>query len=130
MPGLLVAVKALADEMRLHMLNLLLQRECCVCEVVQVLGISQTRASRNLGILHSAGFLKLRKEGLWAYYSIDKPSLTPSLAALLAAAEMDFRDSPVALQDRERLKRCNLGPRYCRDRSLTPLKPIKETTEK
>jgi DNA-binding transcriptional ArsR family regulator len=42
------------------MLNLLIRRECCVCEVMQVLGISQTRASRNLNLLYDAGFLKLR----------------------------------------------------------------------
>ena len=57
------------------MLNLLLQRECCVCEVMQALNISQTRASRNLSMLYNAGFLKQRREGLWAYYSIDKSSL-------------------------------------------------------
>jgi ArsR family transcriptional regulator, arsenate/arsenite/antimonite-responsive transcriptional repressor len=48
MHGLIKAVKSLSDETRLRMLNLLLQRECCVCEVMQVLDISQTRASRNL----------------------------------------------------------------------------------
>ena len=37
--------KSLSDETRLRILNLLLTRECCVCEVVQSLEISQTRAS-------------------------------------------------------------------------------------
>ena len=71
MRDLVRAAKALSDETRLRILNLLLERECCVCEVMQVLEISQTRASRNLNILLDAGFLKVRKEGLWAYYSID-----------------------------------------------------------
>jgi len=60
------AFKALSDETRLRILNVLLQRECCVCEVMQALDISQTRASRNLAALRDAGFLKLRKEGLWS----------------------------------------------------------------
>jgi len=51
--------KALSDETRLRMLNILLERECCVCEVMQVLDISQTRASRNLAALYEAGFLKI-----------------------------------------------------------------------
>ena len=66
------AFKALSDETRLRILNILLERECCVCEVMQALDISQTRASRNLAALHNAGFLKLRKEGLWSLYSINK----------------------------------------------------------
>jgi ArsR family transcriptional regulator, arsenate/arsenite/antimonite-responsive transcriptional repressor len=96
------------------MLNLLLQRECCVCEVMQVLEISQTRASRNLGMLYDAGFLKLRKEGLWAYYSIDKPSLEDYAKLLLEAIEASLKDNPAALQDLTRLKEAKrLGPQYC-----------------
>ncbi len=41
-------MKALSDETRLRISSLLLERECCVCEVMQALDISQTRASRNL----------------------------------------------------------------------------------
>ena len=48
-------MKALSDETRLRISHLLLERECCVCEVMQALDISQTRASRNLGILQGAG---------------------------------------------------------------------------
>jgi ArsR family transcriptional regulator len=75
MRNLVKATKALSDETRLRILNLLLVRECCVCEVMQVLDVSQTRASRNLNLLYDAGFLKVRREGLWAYYSIDKSGL-------------------------------------------------------
>ena len=57
------AFKALSDETRLRMLNILLDRECCVCEVMQALDISQTRASRNLAALVDAGFIRLRKDG-------------------------------------------------------------------
>ena len=57
------AFKVLSDETRLRVLNLLLERECCVCEVMQALEISQSRASRSLTALNDAGFLKQRKEG-------------------------------------------------------------------
>jgi ArsR family transcriptional regulator, arsenate/arsenite/antimonite-responsive transcriptional repressor len=114
MNDLIKAIKALSDETRLRMLNLLLQRECCVCEVMQVLGISQTRASRNLGVLHDAGFLKLRKEGLWAYYSIDKPLLEEYLKLFLEAIEASLKDNPARVQDLTRLKEAKrLGPQYC-----------------
>jgi DNA-binding transcriptional ArsR family regulator len=39
--------KALSDEIRIRILKVLLERECCVCEIMQALNISQSRASRN-----------------------------------------------------------------------------------
>jgi ArsR family transcriptional regulator, arsenate/arsenite/antimonite-responsive transcriptional repressor len=114
MHELIKAIKALSDETRLRMLNLLLQRECCVCEVMQVMNISQTRASRNLSMLYDAGFLKLRKEGLWSYYSIDKTSLDDYLLSLVEATEAGLKDKPLAIQDLEHLKDAKrLGPEYC-----------------
>jgi len=98
------ALKALSDETRLRILNLLLERECCVCEVMQVLDISQTRASRNLTVLYDAGFLKLRRQGLWALYSIDKEGLKEYYQELVDAVGKALEGNRVAAQDRERLK--------------------------
>ena len=80
MRDVIKAFKALSDETRLRILNLLMERECCVCEVMQALEISQTRASRNLSALYDAGFLKLRKDGLWSLYSIDEEGMTDYLS--------------------------------------------------
>ncbi len=114
MRDLVKAAKALSDETRLRILNLLLGRECCVCEVMQVLDVSQTRASRNLNILYGAGFLKLRKEGLWAYYSIDKTDLEDYLSLLLDAVERGLKENKIADLDREHLKDAQrLGPLCC-----------------
>jgi ArsR family transcriptional regulator len=114
MRDLIKAAKAISDETRLRILNLLLQRECCVCEVMQVLKISQTRASRNLIVLHDAGFLEVRREGLWAYYSIDKPNLREYMSTLLKAIERYMTDSKIASLDREHLKTAErLGPQCC-----------------
>jgi ArsR family transcriptional regulator len=66
------AFKVLSDETKLRILNLLLERECCVCEVMQALEISQSKASRGLTALYDAGFLKMRKNGLWSLYSIER----------------------------------------------------------
>jgi ArsR family transcriptional regulator, arsenate/arsenite/antimonite-responsive transcriptional repressor len=109
--SLVRVAKALSDETRLRILNLLFERECCVCEVMQVLDISQTRASRNLNILYAAGFLKLRKEGLWAYYSIDQAALEEYLSLLLESLKTALKNNTVAVRDRERLKQAErLGP--------------------
>jgi ArsR family transcriptional regulator len=112
MYDLVKAAKALSDETRLRILNLLLVRECCVCEVMQVLNISQTRASRNLNLLHGAGFLKVRRDGLWAYYSVDKSDLKDYIVLLLNAVEAGFKTNTQAFKDKgglTKVKRYSLG---------------------
>ncbi len=100
---LIKAAKALSDETRLKILNLLLERECCVCEVMAILGISQTRASRNLGILESAGLLKMRKVGLWALYSID-PDMGQPLAELVSAVGRSLTEDEAAQSELQLLR--------------------------
>ena len=114
MRDIIRAAKSLSDETRLRILNLLLLRECCVCEVMQVLNISQTRASRNLNILYETGFLKVRREGLWAYYSIDKFDRQKFLPLLLNAVELGLQGNKIASLDRKHLKNAQrLGPQGC-----------------
>ena len=111
MRDLLKAFKALSDETRLRILNLLLEKECCVCEVMQALDISQTRASRNLGLLHDAGFLKLRKDGLWSLYSIDREATSEYFPYLVEAVKAGLEGNRAVSSDRERLKRAErVGP--------------------
>ncbi len=61
--------KALADDNRLRILNILAERELCVCEIEEVLGITQSNASRHLNKLRQAGIIVSRKEAQWIYYS-------------------------------------------------------------
>ena len=115
MQDLIKAMKALSDETRLRILKILLERECCVCEVMQALDISQSRASRNLGILQDTGLLRARRDGAWIVYSVDWQSanrFATSLAKLL-------RDSPISnevlAKDGERLNYAvRVGPRALR----------------
>ncbi len=111
MDNLIKAMKALSDKTRLRILNILLERECCVCEVMQALDISQSRASRNLGILEDAGFLKARRDGTWILYSVDWEA-TNCYALSLVKLLRDFGVSNEALtKDRERLKKTvRIGP--------------------
>jgi ArsR family transcriptional regulator len=111
MQKLVKAMKALSDETRLRILNLLLERECCVCEVMQALDISESRTSRNLSTLYDAGFLKLRKDGLWSFYSIDRDRKDDFCSQLVDAARIALEGSKVAEADRERLRKVErVGP--------------------
>lgn len=115
MRELVKAFKALSDETRLRILKLLLERECCVCEVMQALDISQTRASRNLSALYDAGFLKLRKEGLWSFYSIDEDRVKGYLSDLVEAVNKAIEGNEVAALDMQRLSKAErVGPECVR----------------
>jgi ArsR family transcriptional regulator len=113
MRDLIKAFKALSDDTRLRILNILLERGCCVCEVEQALEISQSRASRNLGALYNAGFLKFRKDGLWSLYSIDKEGAPAYFLDLASAISKALEGNPVVAQDRERLKKATRTEAHC-----------------
>ena len=72
MEKLLDVLKALSDETRLRILNLLYEKELCVCDVMETLQITQAKASRHLIYLKNAGLVKDRKYAQWAYYSMSK----------------------------------------------------------
>jgi ArsR family transcriptional regulator len=111
MRNLIKATKALSDETRIRILKLLLEKECCVCEVMQALDISQSRASRNLGILQDAGFLRARRDGAWIVYSVDKEGMQEYLTDLIKAARKALEGNEAVALDLERLKTAvRVGP--------------------
>ena len=111
MRELVKVYKALSDESRLRVLNLVLERECCVCEVMQALEISQSKASRILSSLYDVGFLKLHKEGLWSLYSIDWDGMGAYLKDILEATREAFKSNKQMEMDRVRLRKAErVGP--------------------
>ncbi len=111
MQDLIKAMKAISDETRLRILKILLERECCVCEVMQALDISQSRASRNLGILQNAGFLKTRRDGIWIVYSLEWRTANRYATSLAELLRDSLASNEVLAKDRERLKKAErVGP--------------------
>jgi ArsR family transcriptional regulator len=97
--------KALSDEARLKMLWLLLnRRELCVCDFMEVLGVTQSKASRHLRALHHAGLVTDRREGQWSYYAL-KPSGDEFVKAHMAALKKMLALRPDAADLLEQLKR-------------------------
>jgi ArsR family transcriptional regulator len=97
--------KVLSDETKLRMLNIISERECCVCEVMQALEISQSKASRGLIALYDTGFLKLRKDGLWSLYSLDREGMKDYQLQLVESVKKALKHTPITNRDRERLKK-------------------------
>ena len=65
--------QALGDKTRLRLLNLMGDREICVCYLVEILGHPQPKISRHLAYLRSAGIVAARREGKWMHYRIVTP---------------------------------------------------------
>ncbi|URA11217.1 ArsR/SmtB family transcription factor [Thermospira aquatica] len=63
-------LRILADETRLRIVKILTLHEWSVNDLVHILRVGQSRISRHLGILNEANLVKVRRQGLWAYYRL------------------------------------------------------------
>lgn len=72
---ILQVLKALGDETRIRILNLLSQGELCVCELERLLDINQSNASRHLNKLTVTGLIAYEKRALYVYYKINSKVL-------------------------------------------------------
>lgn len=62
--------KAVCDEKRLYIIDLLRQGERCACQLLEDLDISQPSLSYHMKILVESGIVRSRQEGKWTHYSI------------------------------------------------------------
>ncbi|WP_017651953.1 ArsR/SmtB family transcription factor [Fortiea contorta] len=67
---------ALSDPLRIGVIELLRQRELCVCDLCDVLDVSQSKLSFHLKTLKEASLVNSRQEGRWIYYSLNLPQFT------------------------------------------------------
>jgi ArsR family transcriptional regulator, arsenate/arsenite/antimonite-responsive transcriptional repressor len=74
--------RTLADRTRLRLLNLMGEKEVCVCYFVAVLKLSQPKISRHLAYLRRAGIVGARRQGKWMHYRLLAPS-DPRAARIL-----------------------------------------------
>ena len=63
--------KILGDTTRAKILYALDQNEMCVCDIANVLGMSKSSISHQLGTLRRSGIVRCRKEGKEVYYTLD-----------------------------------------------------------
>ena len=68
----IIQAKAISDPTRIRMLKLLEGGELCVCQIMEVLGLVQSTASKHLNILKMSGLVESRKGGTWSYYRLSE----------------------------------------------------------
>lgn len=64
--------RLLADPTRLRILVLLYHRELCVCEISDILNISQPKISRHIAKLRTTGLVNLSRHAQWVFYQLNR----------------------------------------------------------
>jgi ArsR family transcriptional regulator len=104
--------RAFADHNRLRILYLLTKGEQCVCDLMDVLKMGQSKVSRHLSYLRKAGLVQSRKEGLWVYYALSKPSGEVH-RRLLGCLDCCLDDVPSLGRDLKKLKSRSKNKAVC-----------------
>lgn len=94
--------KALSDETRIRLINILLHYELKVGELVSVLEMGQSRISRHLKILAEAGLVENLREGVWGFYHIARSGAGRSF---INAVRYLFEDDSAYAEDISRAAR-------------------------
>jgi ArsR family transcriptional regulator, arsenate/arsenite/antimonite-responsive transcriptional repressor len=101
-PALDLLFRALADPTRLRLLNLIADREICVCYFVEILRISQPKVSRHLAYLRRARIVASRREGKWMHYRLAMPK-DEAAASILRETLKHLKKAPEMRRDVSRL---------------------------
>jgi ArsR family transcriptional regulator, arsenate/arsenite/antimonite-responsive transcriptional repressor len=94
-------LKLLGDKTRLTIVGILKQRECCVCEFLEVFDMSQPSISQHLRKLKDAGMVKEERRGQWIYYSLNLQS------DLYGLIEDILEHVPDQIEKIKQIEKCN-----------------------
>ncbi|MDD3516371.1 MAG: metalloregulator ArsR/SmtB family transcription factor [Synergistaceae bacterium] len=127
MPDILRVFKSLADPTRLRIVRLLLQRDLCVCELMFVLEMAQSRVSHQLRILRDAGLVEDVRDGQWIIYRLPD-NVRATIAPLLSLFKEDKKSAGANHADRRRLSACR--KEGVRKKRCSPVDSLKSKAER
>lgn len=96
---------ALSDENRLRLLYALRHGELCVCQLIDLMGLSPSTVSKHLSILRDAGLLDSRKEGRWVYYRLADAKAFPIVGRRAAPIFQALEKASIIQADDRHLKK-------------------------
>ncbi|MCP3961530.1 MAG: metalloregulator ArsR/SmtB family transcription factor [bacterium] len=103
-PTILDHAAILSEITRCRVLRLLERHELTVSELVSVLQLPQSTASRHLKVLADAGWVQSRRDGTSSLYQLAASSLDESAARLWELIRDQLAESDVSRQDQRRLE--------------------------
>jgi len=96
--------RALADESRVRVLLALQERELCVCQIIELLGLAPSTVSKHMSILRQARLVDSRKDGRWIYYRLADEDVPAPAREAVAWATRSLSGEPQIRKDNARLK--------------------------
>ena len=75
-------LKALAEPLRLQIIESLSAGEKCVCDLMEEIELAQSKISFHLKVLKEAGLITDRQSGRWVYYKLEVSALMDLLGWL------------------------------------------------
>jgi len=96
--------KALGDESRVRALLAVKDGELCLCQVIEVLGLSPATVSKHMTLLHQAGLVQRRKDGKWHFYRLAGEDKNSSARRALDWMLDALKKDPTAREDSKRIR--------------------------
>ena len=97
-------VKALADQNRVRVLLALRDREMCVCQIIELLGLAPSTVSKHMWMLKQARLVEGRKEGRWIHYRLAGDEAPPEVREAITWVCRSLSRSVEIREDGRRLK--------------------------
>lgn len=104
MQSFIDTAKALADPSRVRIVCALKDRELCVCQIVELLGLAPSTVSKHVSVLRQAGLVESRKDGRWVHYRRPGQGISPLALAALRLCDDHLAAAPGLAADATRLK--------------------------
>jgi len=100
----LAITKALGDESRVRALLSVRGGELCVCQIIDVLGLSPATVSKHMNLLYQAGLVQRRRNGKWQFYRMSTADENPSAHRALEWMLGELDRDPTLREDARRIR--------------------------
>jgi ArsR family transcriptional regulator, arsenate/arsenite/antimonite-responsive transcriptional repressor len=99
--------KALSDPNRIRIVKMLGERQLCMCEVREMLTLSNSTVSKHLTILRNADLLLDSKEGKWVNFRLNDKSEFRFIRSVISLIKNSFEDDEAIQEDLKKVHRVN-----------------------
>jgi ArsR family transcriptional regulator, arsenate/arsenite/antimonite-responsive transcriptional repressor len=97
--------KAIGDPGRLRIVKMLEDKELCMCEIREVLQLSNATVSKHLSLLRDAGLVVDTKEGKWVNFALVSKPADPLLNGVLKLLKQSMNDDSQIRNDRKAVRK-------------------------
>ena len=91
-------VKAMGHPVRIAVVDLLKDGQQCVCDIAEHVGSERSNVSKHLAVMHAAGIVEQRKEGLKVLYKLKTPCILQFFSCISGVLKEQVKESEKLLK--------------------------------